>query len=209
MSLTPSIRKYFSFSSITGVMEPETLQRPYLSIIKNLLKDRFIIQSKDIKLRISDGQTSRAPRVPPDKPFFHCIKTSLRQVARNPLVISRLEDAVLMSNKIVIHALQFIKLYLIDCYDRKIPFPLIDKPFVVAVMKILCQEPSSGRPPSSKTQDLKEELRCFYYAYYEPLKTDNLHYTHMNTVLDYLAIDIITMYENNIKLHFFNMSRDM
>ena len=146
---------------------------------------------------------SRAPRVPPDKPFFHCIKTSLKRVARKPLVISRLQDAVLMSNKIVIHALQFIKLYLIDCYDRKIPFPLIDKPFVVAVMKILCQEPSSGRPPSSKTQDLKEELRCFYYAYYEPFKTDNLHYTQMNTVLDYLAIDVITMYENNIKLHFF------
>ena len=59
MSLTPSIRKYFSFSSITGVMEPETLQRPYLSIIKNLLKDRFIIQSKDIKLRLSDGHRIR------------------------------------------------------------------------------------------------------------------------------------------------------
>jgi len=25
----------------------------------------------------------------------------------------------------------------------------------------------------------------------------------MNTVLDYLAIDVTTMYENNIKLHFF------
>jgi len=30
----------------------------------------------------------------------------------------------------------------------------------------------------------------------------NLIIKHMNTILDYLTIDIITMYENNIKLHY-------
>jgi len=29
-----------------------------------------------------------------------------------------------------------------------------------------------------------------------------LDYTHINTVLDYLTIDILTMYENNTKLHY-------
>jgi hypothetical protein len=31
---------------------------------------------------------------------------------------------------------------------------------------------------------------------------DELNYKHMNTILDYLTIDIITMYDNNIKLHY-------
>jgi hypothetical protein len=87
----------------------------------------------------------KSARVPPDKPEFHCIKTSMKSVARNPVVISKLNDVVLMSHKIVVHTLQFIKLYLIDRYDRKLPFPTIDKPFVVAVMKTLCQEPASQR----------------------------------------------------------------
>ena len=30
----------------------------------------------------------------------------------------------------------------------------------------------------------------------------NLEYTHMNTILDYLSISIITDYENNIKCHY-------
>ena len=34
------------------------------------------------------------------------------------------------------------------------------------------------------------------------MEDDELDYTHMNTILDYLTIDIITMYENNIKEHF-------
>lgn len=53
-------------------------------------------------------------REPPDKPEFHSIKTSLKSVARNPVVVSKLNDVVFMSHKIVIHTLQFIKLYLID-----------------------------------------------------------------------------------------------
>jgi hypothetical protein len=70
-------------------------------------------------------------------------------------------------------------------------------------MKTLCQDPASGRPPSQQIQTLKDELSCFYYAYYKHLQVDELNYQHMNTVLDYLAIDIVTMYENNIKQHFF------
>jgi hypothetical protein len=71
-------------------------------------------------------------------------------------------------------------------------------------MKTLCQEPPSGRPASQKVQSIKDEISCFYLAYYNHIQIDDdLHYQHMNTVLDYIAIDVVTMYENNIKLHFF------
>ncbi len=148
------------------------------------------------------GKT-KPERKPPDKPEYQSIKTSLKSVARNPLVISKLNDVVLMSHKIIVHTLQFIKLYLIDRYDRKLPFPTINKQFVVAVMKTLCQEPPTGRPASTQVQTVKDELSWFYLAYYKHLQIDDLNYRHMNTVLDYLAIDVVTMYENNIKLHFF------
>ena len=43
----------------------------------------------------------------------------------------------------------------------------------------------------------------FYNSDYKPLiKDTDLDYTHLNTVLDYFTIGIITMYENNIKLHY-------
>lgn len=55
MSLTPSIRKYFASSFIPGISEPHRLHRPYLSIIKGLLKIRYNIISKETKLRSRDS----------------------------------------------------------------------------------------------------------------------------------------------------------
>mgnify|MGYP000400827029 CR=1 FL=1 len=54
-----------------------------------------------------------------------------------------------------------------------------------------------------KIKELKYKLTAFYNSDYKPLiKDTSLDYTHLNTVLDYLTIGIITMYENNIKLHY-------
>ena len=70
-------------------------------------------------------------------------------------------------------------------------------------MKILCNESASGRPPKKEIKELKDKLTTFYNSDYKPLiKDTDLDYTHLNTVLDYLTIGIITMYENNIKLHY-------
>lgn len=70
-------------------------------------------------------------------------------------------------------------------------------------MKILCNESSSGRPPKKEVKELKEALTNFYDKEYKPLTKDtDLDYTHLNTILDYLTISLITMYENNIKLHY-------
>lgn len=61
-SLIPLIRKYFSYASIPGVMEPFRYNRPYLSIIKNLLKDLYTIQCKYIKFRLPDGNRVRTTK---------------------------------------------------------------------------------------------------------------------------------------------------
>ena len=70
-------------------------------------------------------------------------------------------------------------------------------------MKILCNESTNGRPPKKEIRELKDTLKIFLEKHYKPLmQNDELNYKHMNTILDYLTIDIITMYDNNIKLHY-------
>lgn len=59
MSLVPSIRLFFACSHISGISEPHRLDRPYLSIIRFLLKDHYSITSKDIKYRLPDGNKVR------------------------------------------------------------------------------------------------------------------------------------------------------
>ena len=143
---------------------------------------------------------------PPDKPtdYFKCIKIPLKHILKNPDVnLPKITDAVIKCNKIVINTLMFMKLYLLDYFEKNNKLPEIDKVFVNSCMKILCNESVSGRPPKKEIKELKDKLTAFYNSDYKPLiKDTDLDYTHLNTVLDYLTIGIITMYENNIKLHY-------
>ena len=45
--LIPEIRKWFSFNNIKAVGEPNKIKRPWFSIIKFFLKNKYNIQGKD------------------------------------------------------------------------------------------------------------------------------------------------------------------
>ena len=49
MELIPEIRKYYSFNGIKAVGEPNKIKRPWLSIIKQLTKTKYNIESKDFQ----------------------------------------------------------------------------------------------------------------------------------------------------------------
>jgi len=53
MVLIPEIRKYYSFNGIKAVGDPEKIKRPYLSIIKHLLKSKYNILVKDVRFTIN------------------------------------------------------------------------------------------------------------------------------------------------------------
>ena len=47
MELIPEIRKYYSFNGIKAVGEPHKIKRPWLSIIKHLIKQKYNMVSLD------------------------------------------------------------------------------------------------------------------------------------------------------------------
>jgi hypothetical protein len=47
MELIPEIRKYYSFNGIKAVGEPNKIKRPWLSIIKHLIKKKYNMVSLD------------------------------------------------------------------------------------------------------------------------------------------------------------------
>jgi len=51
LDLIPEIRKYFSFSSIIGVSEPQKTKRPYMSIIRQICKIKYNVVPKNYMLR--------------------------------------------------------------------------------------------------------------------------------------------------------------
>jgi len=49
MDLLPDVKKYFSLSTVNAFRDPDSAKRPYLSIIKNVLRGVYEIVSKDDK----------------------------------------------------------------------------------------------------------------------------------------------------------------
>ena len=140
---------------------------------------------------------------PPE--FFKSIKTSLKSILKHPIINTPiLEDAVLRSHKIVVHTLQFLKLYLLHQYQQN-SFPVVTKKLINSTLKIVCgeKEEKRGKPANTDTKELQQQLSLFYQEQYQPtVVREELNYAGLNTVLDYLTEDIITMYENNIQLHY-------
>src|ERR1700739_2795938 len=109
---------------------------------------------------------------PPDiekNSYYKCIKTSLKSIIKHDFVIDKLIQSSNMSNKIVIHTLQFIKLYFIHLYDINNKFPVINRQFITSVMKILCISPTKGNP-SDTTKVIKDTLKKFYDIHYKHIQ---------------------------------------
>ena len=135
------------------------------------------------------------------------VKSSLISVLKNPEVnLVKIQDAVVRTNKILIHTLQFLKLYLLSYYethDRALP--VINKCLIENIMKTVSVTERKGKKPNEETIELKTTLSKFYQEHYvelERLDSEVLTYTNLKEILKYTGEEVITMFENNIKLHF-------
>ena len=136
---------------------------------------------------------------------YKTIKTSLKSISKNNSSLIKINEAVINVNKIIIQTYQFLKLYCLSKFEQKKKFPLIDDKLVYTIMKVLCVKDPRGHKPNKETIMLKRELDLFYRDEFQNLLNNdnsNLCYTHLNTVLDYEAISMVTGFKNHISEHF-------
>ena len=147
----------------------------------------------------------KAKEKPPE--FFKSTKTSLKSILKHPEInTKKINDVVIKAHKIVIHTLQFLKMYILHHYQTySHTIPTIDKILILNIMEVVCGEKHTkiGKPPKKETLELIENLTTFYTEHYKPYtQPEKLDYEYMSNVLSYLCEDIMTMYENNIQLHY-------
>ena len=78
MVLIPEIRKWFSFNGIKAVGEPSKIKRPWLSIIKHLIKSKYNIKSKDFQFT-ENGNYIRTQNYSLSKYKMFCLIRKMRQ----------------------------------------------------------------------------------------------------------------------------------
>lgn len=133
------------------------------------------------------------------------IKTNLSNILKDNSILPIISDMVIRTNKIVIHACQFIKLYSIHLYDNNLDFPVIDKKFVANVFIIITKRiDKRGSLSEDKYSNEMIRMRDFYNDVYKRTIYDNeiILYDGLSYILAYEAIDIHKNITTNIKEHF-------
>jgi len=137
-----------------------------------------------------------------DKSAYTTIKTTLKSVLHNHKEVQPvITNLVFEMNDLMIHSYQFIRLYVLKCYNDKQPLPEINEKFILYCIKTLGVRSNQGA--KSKDTGLLETLQEFYDKEYQPLlnheKTSLKNKPHL---LPYLATQLHTSLSNNTQEHF-------
>lgn len=138
---------------------------------------------------------------------FTTIKTSLRSLLINyekdaPIF----ENLVKECNEITIRVYQFIRLYLLYCYERNLEFPELNKDIILYFIRACGTRDNRGK--KSKNTDLENELNTFYDIEFAPLiNKPKFDLRNKSYITPYIAKQINTAFYNNLKEHFITRIR--
>jgi hypothetical protein len=137
--------------------------------------------------------------------FMKTNKDNIKNIIKDRETIILINDLVINTNKIVIHAYNFIKLYVLYLYEKDKEIPLIDKEFICDVFKVITiRKCNSGGYRDDNMPEQLKQLTKFYQKHYQQTvdKDEVLYYDKMSYILAYEAIDMETNINNNIQEHF-------
>jgi len=145
---------------------------------------------------------------PPDK--YRTIKISLKQIIKNEDDKIILNKVVFRVNQLITHAYQFLRLWILNKYEKNKETPLITKDIIGLCLKVLtinCSDKKYtfiGPKPKGENQKIFDEFINFNKNTYSKLGYDNpINGTNLSAIFNYVETEIITSIENNIKLNFF------
>jgi hypothetical protein len=157
-------------------------------------------------------------REPPDK--YHTMKCPLKNIIIDTKNTPILFDAMMRTHKLVIQAYQFIRLWILKKYSDKKDIPEITENTIKIAFIILNgniqdnekgnkidndefeEKKKAGPKPKGENADLLSEFEKFYKDEYKDLGYTKISALNLSQILCYMATDMMTNIENNIKLNF-------
>jgi len=140
------------------------------------------------------------PKKPPDK--LRTNKCSFSSIIKDNTIKSKIFDAVIRTNKIVTNTYQFLRLVILYLYDRNNKIITINEDSIKMVFKVFIKD-SCGPKPKGTNLEFYDEFIKFYNSKCKRLNFgDKIDGTNLSQILNYMATDMLTNIENNIKINF-------
>lgn len=134
---------------------------------------------------------------PPDK--YRCIKLPIQNILKSDIpidVLERINDAVSRTNIITTNSYFLLRLWVLQKYHNNQEIPIITEDTIRMSMKSLVKA-SAGPKPKGNNLALLQEFQNIGNSIFTLQDGKNL-----SAILDYYATTMITVIENNIKMHF-------
>jgi len=137
-----------------------------------------------------------------EKSAYTTIKTTLKSVLHNHKEVQPvITNLVFEMNDLMIHSYQFIRLYVLKCYNNNQPLPEINEKFILYCIKVLGEKTNTGR--KEKDTSMLDTLQEFYDTEYQPLLNhEKTPLKNKSNMLPYLATQLHTSLSNNTQEHF-------
>ena len=137
-----------------------------------------------------------------DKSAYTTIKTTLKSVLHNHKEVQPvITNLVFEMNDLMIHSYQFIRLYVLKCYNDNQPLPEINEKFILYCIKTLGEKMNSGRKENDTS--MLDTLQEFYDNEYQHLLNhEKTPLKNKSNMLPYLATQLHTSLSNNTQEHF-------
>ena len=137
-----------------------------------------------------------------EKSAYTTIKTTLKSVLHNHKEVQPvITNLVFEMNDLMIHSYQFIRLYILKCYNDNQPLPEINEKFILYCIKVLGEKTNTGR--KEKDTSMLDTLQEFYDKEYQPLLNhEKTPLKNKSNMLPYLATQLHTSLSNNTQERF-------
>ena len=133
---------------------------------------------------------------------YRTIKCPLKSIINNDLDMTKLIDVMMRTHKIVIHTYHFLRLWILRKCRKKLDIPIIDVGLIKMAFKSLVTK-STGPKPRGDNLKLYNEFIDFYDSKYKKLNYETkIDGNNLSGILKYMATDMLTNIENNIKMNF-------
>jgi hypothetical protein len=138
---------------------------------------------------------------------FIVVKTSLKSVLKDyetnfPII----NNLVLECNEIVIRTYQFIRLFILHKYYKNETIPILDKDTILYFIRAGGIRDKRGKTATNKV--FEKELNDFYDKEYQPcINKQKFNLKNKSYITPYLAQQIQTSFNNNLKEHFITRMR--
>jgi hypothetical protein len=140
------------------------------------------------------------------EPLYRSLKTSLHSVLKTNDKIDFIKNIVTNVNHLRFHILQFTKLYFLHLLKNNESFPILHRDFFSCIARVLTVS-KNKRKPFAKNIDLFQQVSNFYNNHYKKLINPGENVINIDGIREtvrYMITDIITDYENNIKMRYFD-----